>query len=253
MRHPLQTVLTNVSKPVAAEAIMAIRIRKRQAVQFTSVHRDGHAVWLSIDKASCRLPSGNELMVLHDVTAEVRLREANATVAIFQQNLPGVILVTVTMDMSAHVAVDGDVFGVTGYTVDEFMALDPMCDFLSPKADRAEVALLFQTIADSSQLFVETNLPYVHKNGRAIWLHACHGSRAVDSPTDGTTNILLVFSDVTATVLAQHEVQADARDKLVRHMELVPAMVYEMVAEDPAATRRLSFVNAEESKSIYGS
>ena len=115
-----------------------------------------------MDKASRRLPDDNELLVLHDVTAEVCLRQATAVVATFR-NLPGVILVTVTMNMCSHLDVEGDVLGVTGYTSDEFLALDPSRDFLSPDIDRAKITSLFASVVDPNQSFAEVNIPYVHK------------------------------------------------------------------------------------------
>ena len=72
--------------------------------------------------APCRLPSNNELTVLHDVTAEVRRRQAQAIVSSFR-NVPGVILVIT--DTQWHLGIDGDVFGVTGYTAPEFLKSHP--------------------------------------------------------------------------------------------------------------------------------
>ena len=83
-----------------------------------------------MDTTSCRLSSDNELVVLHDMTADVCLHKVtvkvDSAVNLFQ-NVPSVILVRVTMDMSDHVSVHGDVFGVTRYTVNELMSLDPVC------------------------------------------------------------------------------------------------------------------------------
>ena len=135
------------------------------------------------------------------------------------QNIPGVILVTTTADMGSHLGVDGDILAVTGYTTAEFVTLNPMCDFLSPKADRVEVTALFETMVDPQQPFVETDIPYLHKDGHTIWLRVCHGSRLIGTTTDGKPKILAVLSDVTATVLAQREA-LDMRDALMRRMEI---------------------------------
>ena len=126
-------------------------------------------------------------------SAEAQVKHVRATF----QNLSGVILVTLTTDMVSHLGADGDILGVTGYTTDEFLALDPICDFLSPKADRAEVASLLATMLDPKQPFAEVNIPYVHKDGHTIWLRACHGSRAIGTTPDGKPKILAVLSDVT--------------------------------------------------------
>ena len=116
-------------------------------------------------------------------------------------NLSGVVLVTT--DTVSHLRVDGDVLGVTGYTDDEFVALNPAHDFLSPKADRAKLASIFVTMIDPAQTFVEVDIPHIHKDGHTIWLRACHGSRVIDTTPNGKAIALVVFRDVTA----QHEVR----------------------------------------------
>ena len=113
-------------------------------------------------------------------------------------NLPGVMLVTT--DLKSHLSVDGDVLGVTGYSADEFVALDPMRDFLSPKADRVKLASMIAAMMDPTQAFVEVDIPYIHKDGHTIWLRACHGSRAVGTTANGRPKVMAVFSDVTAKI-----------------------------------------------------
>ena len=113
-------------------------------------------------------------------------------------NLPGVILVTT--DMTSHLSVDGDVLGVTGYTAEEFVALDPRRDFLSPKADRVKLASIGVAMMDPTQAFVEVDIPYIHKDGHTIWLRACQGSRMVGTTANGRPKVMVVFSDVTAKV-----------------------------------------------------
>ena len=109
--------------------------------------------------------------------------------------------------MASHLRVDGDVLGVTGYSAAEFLALDPMNDFLSPKADRAKLAAKMMKLLDSAHSFTEFDIPYVHKDGHTIWLRLCHGSRAVGTAPNGRPKVLVVFRDVTA----QH------RCPMVRH------------------------------------
>ena len=113
-------------------------------------------------------------------------------------NLPGVILVT--SDLRSHLSVDGDVLGVTGYTAEEFVALDPRRDFLSPKADRVKLASIGVAMMDPTQAFVEVDIPYIHKDGHTIWLRACQGSRMVGTTANGRPKVMAVFSDVTAKV-----------------------------------------------------
>ena len=201
-------------------------------LELEGTHHHGHALRLPMDTASRPLPNDAEWLVFRDVTAEVRLRQVKAIVDTFQ-NLPGVILVTT--DMELHLGIDGDVLGVTGYSANEFLALNPARDFLSPDADFAEIASLFASVVDPNQSFVEANIPHVHKDGHTIWLRACHGTRAIGTAANGKPLVLVVFSDVTATVVAQR-----IRDRCV---ELVPVMVYEMEADDATGTRRIVYAS----------
>ena len=109
-------------------------------------------------------------------------------------------ILVVTTDMVSHLGVDGEVLEMTGYTADEFLALDPMNEFLSPKADRIKLTSSFVRLLDPSQSFVEFDIPYVHKDGHTIWLRACHGSRFVGTAANGRSKILAVFRDVTMTL-----------------------------------------------------
>merc|ERR1719201_1649608 len=180
--------------------------------------------------------------------AEVRRRQAQAIVSSYR-NVPGVILVIT--DTQWHLGIDGDVFGVTGYTAPEFLKSHPtMRDFQSPDVDRAEVASFLATVVDPNLSFVEVNIPHVHKQGHTIWLRACHGTRVIGATANGNPKVLVVFSDVTATVVAQREA-ATKRDALLRRMELVPAMVYDMVADDATTTQRIVYTNPH-SMDIFG-
>ena len=60
-------------------------------VELQGVHRDGHQVWLQMDKTSRQLENENDvtLLLLHDVTAEASLREAEVITAAFE-NFPEV-------------------------------------------------------------------------------------------------------------------------------------------------------------------
>ena len=106
--------------------------------------------------------------------------------------------------MDSYLGVDGDVLRDTGYTDDEFVELDPVHDFLSPKADRAKLTSLFESMVDPDQSFVEVDIPYLHKDGQTIWLRACQGSRVIGTAENGKAKVLLVFRDVTS----QHTVSA---------------------------------------------
>merc|ERR1719201_1134949 len=180
--------------------------------------------------------------------AEVRRRQAQAIVSSYR-NVPGVILVIT--DTQWHLGIDGDVFGVTGYTAPEFLESNPtMRDFLSPNADRDEVALLFASVLDPNLSFVGVNIPHVHKDGHTIWLRACHGTRVIGAAANGNPKVLVVFSDVTATVVAQGEA-ATKRDALLRRMTFVPVMIYEMVVDDATGTRRIVYDNRQSTR-IFG-
>ena len=180
------------------------------------------------------------IVMLIQQNTQAMLAKAKATMDLFH-NLPGFILVTT--DMESHLDVEGDVLGVTGYTADEFVALDPMRDFLSPKADRAQVSSSFESMIDPSQHFVEVDIPYIHKDGHTIWLRARHGSRVVGTAPNGKPKVVAVFSDVTATVTAQREVKAVSA-ALARRVDLFPAMLYEMVA-DETGRRRFVYANSK--------
>ena len=248
MQCPVTSVVSPAAKSAAEEAVDALRKGKPIPLSdLEATHRDGHTVWLRLGKASRRLANGNELLVIHDVTADVYLRELRATMATFQ-NLPGFILVTT--DMVSHLAVDGDVFGVTGYTAEEFVALDPRRDFLSPRADRDQVMTSFGSITDSAKSFNEIVIQHVHKDGHTLHLRLCHGSRVIGTAPNGKPKILAVFRDVTETVVAQREAVA-ARDALMRRMKFVPAMVYEMVTHGTNGKRFFKYVSTE-CVSIYG-
>merc|ERR1719201_1740289 len=180
--------------------------------------------------------------------AEVRRRQAQAIVSSYR-NVPGVILVIT--DTQWHLGIDGDVFGVTGYTAPEFLESNPtMRDFQSPDVDRAEVASFLATVVDPNLSFVEVNIPHVHKEGHTIWLRACHGTRVIGAAANGNPEVLVVFSDVTATVMAQREA-ATKRDALLRRITFVPVMIYEMVADDATGTRHIVYANPQ-STSIFG-
>ena len=234
-----------VCRPLVQETLKEITMGKPvQLRDLEAKHRDGHKMWINIGKVSRRLANGNHLVVVHDVTADVFLRETRATF----QNLPGYILVTT--DTVSHLGVDGDVFGVTGYTDDEFLSLDPRLDFLSPKADHARVMASFASVTHSTKSFNEIVIQHVHKDGHSIWLRLCHGSRQIGTMSTGEPKILLVFSDVTETVVAQREAVA-ARDALARRLKFMPAMVYEMVSH--GANDQWSFKSVStECVSIYG-
>merc|ERR1719174_904769 len=195
-----------------------------------------------------RLPSDNELTVLHDVTAEVRRRQTQIIVSSYR-NVPGVILVIT--DTQCHLGIDGDVLGVTGYTAPEFLESNPtMRDFQSPDVDRAEVASFLATVVDPNLSFVEVNIPHVHKQGHTIWLRACRGTRVIGATANGNPKVLLVFSDVTATVVAQREALA-MRDTLLRRMTFVPVMIFEMVADDVTGMQHIVYASPQ-SIHIFG-
>ena len=82
MQRPMETVITDASKSAVMEAIEAISNNNPVSAEMEGTHRDGHTVWLRVDKASRRLAGGNQLVVLHDVTSEMRLRKAEVTVDI---------------------------------------------------------------------------------------------------------------------------------------------------------------------------
>ena len=113
-------------------------------------------------------------------------------------------ILLVMTDMVSHLAVHGDVLEMTGYTAHEFLALDPMNEFLSPKADQIELTSAFLQVLDPSKPFVEFDIPYVHKDGHTIWLRACKGTRVVGTAANGQPKLSAVFRDVTA----QHEVSS---------------------------------------------
>ena len=100
--------------------------------------------------------------------------------------------------MVSHLGVDGEVLEVTGYTAAEFLALDPVNDFLSPKVDRIKLTSSFVRLLDPSQSFVEFDIPYVHKDGHTIWLRACKGTRVLGTAANGQPKLSAVFRDVTA-------------------------------------------------------
>merc|ERR1719201_2730834 len=180
--------------------------------------------------------------------AEVRRRQAQAIVSSYR-NVPGVILVIT--DTQWHLGIAGDVFGVTGYTAPEFLESNPtMRDFQSPDVDRAEVASFLATVLDPNLSFAEVNIPHVHKQGHTIWLRACHGTRVIGATANGNPKVLVVFSDVTATVVAQRET-ATKRDALLRRITFVPVMIYEMVADDATGTRRIVYANPQSTR-IFG-
>ena len=182
----------------------------------------------------------NELQLSRDMASETRPRQTKASVDTFlRQTFPGVILVTT--DMVLHLGVDGDVLRVTGYSANEFLALDPARDFLSPDADRAKVDSLFTSLVDPSQPFVEINMSYVHKDGHTIWLRICHGTRVIGTASSGNPKVLLVFSDVTEAVAVQ-QAQRQALDRFLRWMEFV---FFEMVVDDLTGTRRIKYINTK--------
>ena len=242
--QPFETVLTQASKPHALQALAAIRTgQPAPMVELEAKHRDGHTlVFLRMDKAS-RLLDGNALVVLHDVTAEVRLRKAQASAA-------SIGVIRVTTDMQSHLGVNGDVLGVTGYTAGEFLALDPMRDFLSPKADRAHVTAVYDSVIDPDQSPIQLDIPYTHKKGHTIWLRLHQTSRVLSRTLNGEPKVLAVFCDVTETVLARNKALA-SRKALVRRLQFVPAMVFEMVSGGTADAPRMVYVHPK-SKEIYG-
>ena len=143
-------------------------------------------------RASHQHPSNDEQMVLRDMTAEVRHRQTQAIVSSFR-DAAGVILVIT--DTQWHLGIDGDVFGVTGYTARQFLASNPtMRDFQSPDVDRAEVASFLATVVDPNLTFVEVNIPHVHKQGHTIWLRARRGTRVIGTAANGNPEVLVVFS-----------------------------------------------------------
>ena len=90
----------------------------------------------------------------------------------------------------------------------------------------------------------------MHKEGHTIWLRACRGTRVIGAAANGNPEVLVVFSDVTATVVAQREA-ATKRDALLRRVTFVPVMIYEMVADDATGTRRIVYANPQ-SINIFG-
>ena len=120
------------------------------------------------------------------------------------------------MDVESYLRVEGDVMRVTGYTSEEFVMLNPVRDFLSPKADRQKYASLLASISNPDQSLLELDIPYVHKNGHTIWLRACHGSRVIGIAQNGKAEILVLFKDVTT----QHEVSSLAVDRSAMYLEV---------------------------------
>ena len=125
-----------------------------------------------------------------------------------------------------------------------------MRDFQSPDVDRAEVASFLATVLDPNLSFAEVNIPHVHKQGHTIWLRACRGTRVIGAAANGNPKVLMVFSDVTATVVAQREV-VSKRDALLRRMTFVPVMIFEMVADDVTGMWHIVYASPQ-STSIFG-
>ena len=246
IQFPITTIVSPGWKIAAEEAVDALRKGKPIPMSdLEATHRDGHMVWLRLGKASRRLENGNELLVIHDVTADVHLRELRDTMAAFK-DLPDYLLVTT--DMMSYLAVDGDVFGITGYTAEEFMRLSPR-RFLSPRADGDQVMTSFGSITDSAKPFNEIVIQHVHKDGHTLHLRLCHGSRVIGTMSDGRPKILAVFRDMTKTVVEQHQALAK-HDVFSRRMKCVPAMVYDVVSQG-MHEQKLQYVSPN-CRSIYG-
>merc|ERR1719174_2153197 len=225
---PFDIIFTGNSKALAIQVIKAISEGEPVPVmELEATHCDGHTVWLGVDKLSHRLPDGSIFLAFYDANAD---REAKATMAALQQ-LPGFILVTT--DMESHLGVDGDVLGVTGYTANEFLALDPTGDFLSPNADRAQVTASYESVVARAQPLLEVDTPYIHKDGRTIWLRLCHGSRVVGTAPSGKAKVLAVLRDVTSEVVA-------VRSERARSVELFPDMIYKMVVDEATGRRHFA-------------
>ena len=165
------------------------------------------------------------------VATENNVQETHLLLTTALQHLPEFILVTT--DMESHLGVNGDVLGVTGYTADEFLALDPMGDFLSPNADRAQVTASYESVVARAQPLLEVDTPYIHKDGRTIWLRLCHGSRVVGTAPSGKAKVLAVLRDVTSEVVA-------VRSERARRVELLPDMIYKMVVDEATGRRHFA-------------
>ena len=236
------TIFTPASKVLADQALDCIRRGEpTRTVELQALHRVGRKVWLKLDRTSQRV-DGNAFIVLHAITADTRQTQPSSTIG-------GSGVLHITTDLTLHLGVDGDVLGVTGYTDTEFLALNHMYDFLSPEADHAHVISSLEAMAASSQA-QGFDTRYRHKDGHTLWLRVSPESRVVGTTASGKPELLLVLHDVTEIVSAKHEAML-AQEALLRRMELVPAMVFEMVSEDALGTRRLKDVSAH-CQNIYG-
>ena len=122
-----------------------------------------------------------------------------------------------------------------------------MRDFQSPDVDRAEVASFLAMVLDPNLPFVEVNIPHVHKQGHTIWLRACHGTRVIGATANSDPKVLVVFSDVTTTLVAQCEAVAK-RDALLRRIAFVTVMIFEMVADDATGMQHIVYASPQSTR-----